>query len=208
MPLDSRDHQQKEQTDSHFGLSAQSEAGLLAASLLAMVALRRPSSLRYAAELAEGKALTKSANLGKAELPTLQLSLESTGPEKAEIWKELYFSRTQKIQMYGGETSAQLHERLREQVTSKMSAVREPTQIVTPSWYTYDASKLLGVDNAVAVMTSSCKHETPYLTFVGIRDKGWMKAVHGFGEERWQYQLRDLGRELTEPEKNLLYDRM
>lgn len=194
MPLESRDYPQQEQTGGRFSLSAQTEAGLLAVSLLAMTALRRPAGIRLAAE-AGGKGLSEVANLAKAELPTLRLVEEgSKGAQNVEVWNELYFARTQKIQMYGSETSAQLHERLRPEVTMKMDAVREPTQIVTPSWYTFDASKILGIDNAVAVMTSTCKHETPFRTFVGIRDQGWMKSVPGFGEGRWQYQLRDLGR--------------
>lgn len=117
----------------------------------------------------------------------------------------LQFGRTQEIQQRPGETSDALHERLRPLVTAGMEAVRGDTQIDTPSWYTFDASKVLGIENAVVISTSTCKHETPSLMFVGVREPGWQAKL---GEDKFRYQLRDLGRELTQEEKNAIYNLM
>lgn len=119
------------------------------------------------------------------------------------------FGHTQKIQQRGGESSEELHERLRPEAIASFQTVRKPTQIDTPSWYTFDASKLLGIENAVAIVTSTCKHETPYRVFVGIRKDGWDSPGKLLsGEQGHKYKLQDLGRELSEAEKNAIYDRM
>jgi hypothetical protein len=155
----------------------------------------------------------------EATLPSLKItslaeelapSASGKAPSIAEdSWRQLTFSRTQQIQQSFGETSTALHERLRSYVLNGFESVREPTQIDSRSWYTFDASKTLGIDNAVAVMTSTCKHETPYLTFVGIRKPDWMSELPSFaGQQKFSYKLFDLGRELTSLEKNAIYDRM
>lgn len=126
-----------------------------------------------------------------------------------ETFESLSFTRTQQIQQKGGESSEDLHERLRPIATAGFHAVRQPTQIDTPSWYTFDASKELGIKNAVAIITSTCKHELPYQVFVGVRGADWEQhRLLPSGEEGHRYRLRDLGRELTEQEKNAIYDMM
>jgi hypothetical protein len=127
----------------------------------------------------------------------------------AQLFESLIFSRDQRIQQLSGEPSEALHERLSPIVLNSFQAVRRPTQIDTPSWYTFDASKLLGIENAVAIITSTCKHELPYRVFVGIRGRGWMQSGQlPSGEEGYRYRLRDLGRELTLEEKRAIYDQM
>lgn len=180
------------------------------------------------------RAISKSNLAGRAESALAGAEgslteLKITGVAETQSWNKLQFGITQRIQQGATETSAQLHERLRPQVIGNMSAVREPTEIVMPSWYTADVSKTLGIDDAVAVMTSTCKHETPYLTFVGKRSPSqfmravpWHDAPRYTGKMRisqlepidsknmtpkqWQYRLYDLGRELTTKEKNAIYD--
>ncbi|PIR17039.1 MAG: hypothetical protein COV46_05885 [Deltaproteobacteria bacterium CG11_big_fil_rev_8_21_14_0_20_49_13] len=120
-------------------------------------------------------------------------------------FKILIFERTQIILQKPGETSENLHERLRDQATNSMSATREPTRIITPSWLTVDASKILKIKDAVLISTSTCVHEFPARIFVGIRKEGFQETLK---DGRHQYSLYDLGRELTSEEKNALYDAM
>ena len=120
-------------------------------------------------------------------------------------FERLIFTRTQQILQKPGETSGQLHERLREQATKSMSAIRKLTQVITPSWLTVDASKMLGIKDAVLVSTSTCVHELPSRIFVGILKAGWVQQLSDNG---YQYTLYDLGRKLTSAEKNALYDAM
>lgn len=132
-----------------------------------------------------------------------------TDAQSSETFEKLSFSRRQEIQQQAGESSEALHERLRPIAIAGFQSVRNPTQIDTPSWYTFDASKTLGIENAVAIITSTCKHELPYKVFVGIRGADWDTSGRlPSGEQGHRYKLRDLGRELTEQEKNAIYDKM
>lgn len=177
------------------------------------------------------RAFSRSNTIARTE-SALARSAETALPElkitgETQRWSRLSFGREQQIQQRAGETSVQLHERLRSQVTSYMEAVRQPTELTMPSWYTADVSKTLGIENAVAVMTSTCKHETPIRTFVARRipsdfmnEVPWpgghthrtkqfleMDLLGNVREPRqWQYKLYDLGRELTTKEKNAIYD--
>ena len=122
--------------------------------------------------------------------------------------KTLTFGRTQQIAQRLGEDYRDLHERLRDYATASIVSVRELTQIITPSWYSYDASRVLpDTPNAVAVCTSTCKHEMPYKIFVGKRHEGWQRA-HPTIKDTWLYTLDDLGRDLTPLERNAIYDSM
>ena len=125
----------------------------------------------------------------------------------SENYRTLTFDRTQQIQQNPGESHMDLHERLRGVVVNSFEAVRSPTRIITPSQYTSDVSDLLDIPNAAAVCTSTCKHETPYKVLVGRRGKGWMQN-HPTIADTFIYELDDLGRELTEPEKYTIYDRI
>ncbi len=117
-------------------------------------------------------------------------------------------SRTQQIMQGPGENYRDLHERLRELATNSILSVREPTQIITPSWYTYDASRvLLDISNVVAVCTSTCKHEMPFQIFVGRRQEGWQRK-HPTIRKKYVYTLEDLGRDLTLAERDAIYDNM
>lgn len=200
------------------GLEAMVAAGAVAAAArFGWRAINRPGFI--------GRAESALATGAESGLPELKI----TGVAETRPWTKLQFGITQRIQQGAAETSAQLHERLRPQVLANMTAVRQPTEIVMPSWYTADVSKTLGIDDAVAVMTSTCKHETPYLTFVGRRipsefmqsvpwhdatrytDKVRISQLEQLGGKivkptQWQYRLYDLGRELTAKEKNAIYD--
>ena len=126
----------------------------------------------------------------------------------AQPYNVLTFTRTQRIMQQPNESSSDLHERLRQQSVSGFVSVREPTRIVTPSWYTYDTGKVLtDIVDGVAVCTSTCKHEMPYQIFVGKREAGWQKQ-HPTIPDTFIYELQDLGRDLTDSEKHLIYDRM
>lgn len=132
-----------------------------------------------------------------------------TGDSTGEAFETLTFGRRQQIQQRPDESSEALHERLRPVAIAGFKSVRHPTQIDTPSWYTFDASKTLGIKDAVAIITSTCKHELPYRVFVGIRGSDWQTSGRlPSGEQGHRYKLRDLGRELTEQEKNAIYDGM
>ncbi len=129
-------------------------------------------------------------------------------------FQEMTFSRTQEIQQKSGESSETLHERLRSCVMKSFRIVENPTQVVTPSWYTFDLAQM-GIPNAVAVCTSTCKHETPLQIFVGIKDANWQEGitsnVEGERKEddrKFRYTLYPLGRNLTDEEKNKIYDLM
>ena len=136
-------------------------------------------------------------------------------PTTKEIFEELFFSRTQQIRKLPGESSEQLHERLRKFVTNRFKSVRAPTKIKTSSWYTFDLSKI-GIENGVAICTSTCKHETPLQIFIGLRKNGWMKNLTEEitanrareGESVYEYTLHPLDRELTEEEKDEVYNLM
>lgn len=97
--------------------------------------------------------------------------------------------------------------KVRERAVNSIVTVRRPTRIITPSWYTFDASRVLGIANTFAVCTSTCKHETPYKIFVGKRKEGWQRR-HKTLADNWIYEIEDLGRELTLKEKNAIYDKM
>ena len=125
----------------------------------------------------------------------------------SENYRTLTFGRTQQTQQKPGERHIDLHERLRDMVIKSFETLRSPTRIITPSWYTGDVSDLLGIPDAAVVCTSTCKHETPYKIFVGRREKGWMQN-HPTIANTFIYELDDLGRELTEPEKHSIYDRI
>lgn len=117
-----------------------------------------------------------------------------------------HLMKVQRIMQWPGEHWMALHERLRSTALKSFRIVRTPTRLITPSWYTYDASKILrDIPNAVAVCTSTCKHEMPYEIIVGRRNEGWMRLE---GSDRFAYLLSNLGRELTPEEKNRIYDAM
>ena len=88
-----------------------------------------------------------------------------------------------------------------------IQVVREPIKVITPSWYTYDASQVLEISDAVAVCTSICKHEMPYQIFVGRRQEGWQRE-HPTMKGNYVYTLDDIRRDLTPNEKNVIYDNM
>jgi hypothetical protein len=98
--------------------------------------------------------------------------------------EELIFVRTQKIPQPPGESSYDLHERLRAEVVASFQAVEGPTRVVTPVSYTFDASRVTGIEGAVVISTSTCKHETPLRLLFGLRAKNWQhkdqlgRAVH------------------------------
>ncbi len=120
-------------------------------------------------------------------------------------FQNLTFSRVQKIQQHPNESSENLHERLRPFVLNSFVLVDVPMKINTHSWYTFDATKILGEDTVV-VSTSTCKHETPYKLFVGKRKlSNFMRQKE---DGKWEYILYPLWRDLTEDEKNKIYDNM
>ncbi len=122
--------------------------------------------------------------------------------------RTLTSGRTQQIMQRPGENYRDLHERLRESATGSIVPVRTLTEVITPSGYSYDASSvLLDIANAVAVCTSTCKHEMPYEIFVGRRQQCW-KRIHPIMGETYVYTLDDLGRYLTPIERNAIYDNM
>lgn len=122
--------------------------------------------------------------------------------------KNLVFSKNQQIMQKPGEDHRDLHEKLRESATKSIIPIKEPTQIVCQSWYSYDASGILSdIPNAVGICTSTCKHEMPYQIFVGRRHEGWQRA-HPTKEDTWIYLLDGLGRDLTPIERNTIYDHM
>lgn len=207
-------------TAEKFEIGAEIIVGTAAVAALARFGLARFSTGAIARTEANLPAL-KILDSGEKLTP----ALTNKAALAEESWQHLIFSRTQEIQQRPGETSAALHERLRPLVVNGFRAIEHPTRIDTPSWYTFDASKTLGIDNAVAVMTSTCKHETPSMTFVGIRKPGeWMSELPSGGigkpferksflndsvfESRYRYKLHPLGRELTSQEKNAIYDKM
>ena len=122
--------------------------------------------------------------------------------------RTLTFAETQQIMQKPGEDYKDLHERIRGFAINSIVRISEPTQIITPSWYTYDVSRvLLGISNAIAVSTSPCKHEMPYHIFVGKRGEDWQRR-HPTLKDRWIYTLDDLRRDLTLHERNAIYDNM
>jgi|SRR3989338_9737024 len=123
-------------------------------------------------------------------------------------FKQLTFERTQKITQLPGEASTQLHDRLRPLILLSTLVVREPLRLITPSWYTFDASRILvDIPNSVVVSTSTCKHEIPITLFVGRRESGWQTKTSGL-VEKFMYELYPLGRDLSDQEKNAIYDCM
>ena len=112
-----------------------------------------------------------------------------------------------------GDCSQVLHERLRYDIVKNTTAVSVATEIIMKSHRTLDVSDLLGVTNAVAVMTTDCCHEfnrsgehaIPYRTLVGVRGGGdWM--TQRSRDRSYVYRLQPLGRELTSEECNAIYD--
>jgi hypothetical protein len=123
------------------------------------------------------------------------LELRHTVPSKA-------------VQRIGSEDSTNLHERLRDQAVSGFVSYRENVtlRITTPSWYTFDASRILGIPNVVAVSATTCKHHVPFVLFLGIRREDWQRRTSD--NQNWIYTLGPLGRDLTLAEKNRIYDEM
>jgi len=125
--------------------------------------------------------------------------------------QELVFLNLQAIQQQAGESSVILHERLRPIVRNSFQVLEKETKITTHSWYTCDVSELLGIPNAVAVCTSTCKHETPLQILVGIREiETWQKELPSRSgqDKQFVYRLLPLGRQLTDDEKDAIYDKM
>jgi len=118
--------------------------------------------------------------------------------------EQLIFSETQRIQQKPGETFGQLHERLRSRIMNYFQVIEKPTKVITPSWYTFDTSHILGKDTFV-LCTSTCKHETPYRLIVGKRGTNFQKKLD---DGRYEYIVYPLGQELTEEQKNQIYDEM
>lgn len=118
----------------------------------------------------------------------------------------LCFERRQKVQQKPGEDPLALHERLRPVVTGATSVIERPTRIITYSDLTKDVSSIVHVEGAVAILTSSCKHETPYQTLVGKRVRQ-QTIPRGDKPPIYIYDLESLGRPLTQEEKNKIYDR-
>lgn len=97
----------------------------------------------------------------------------------------LFFGRTQQIVQEPHEHHMQLHERLRGLALRSFVTVQEPTILNTPSWYTFDASRVTtDIPDAVAVCTSTCKHEPPFQIFIGRKkSENWMKEEGNNGNE-------------------------
>lgn len=114
------------------------------------------------------------------------------------------FTQSQQIQQRPGESSETLHERLRPYIRNSFAVIERPTKIKTSSWYTFDASSILG-ENAVVISTSTCKHETPLQLFVGIKKPNFQNELpnHNF-----EYIIYPINRELTDEEKDRIYDAM
>lgn len=121
-----------------------------------------------------------------------------------EDFEERVFMRTQKIQQRPGESSEALHDRLRPYVRNSFTLIEKPTKVKTPSWYTFDSSSILGKDTFV-LSTSTCKHETPLLLFVGTRKKSYCQQLN---DGNFEYTIYPLGRDITEEEKDQIYDKM
>lgn len=124
--------------------------------------------------------------------------------ESTDTFDQRVFTRTQEIQQRPGESSETLHERLRPYIRNSFVIIERPTKIKTPSWYTFDASAILG-ENAVVLSTSTCKHETPIQLFVGVRQQNFQKQTP---KESFEYTLYPFSRDLTDEEKDLIYDTM
>ncbi len=139
--------------------------------------------------------------------PSRDSVVQANGPLNFE---HLVFTSTQKIVQLPGETSGQLHERLREEVVHSFNTIKKPTKIKSDSWYTFDASKILGIPGAGILCTFTCKHEPPYQLIVGIRKPGWMKSLPkaSFQKQVYEYTLYPIDKELTEEDKNKIYDAM
>lgn len=118
----------------------------------------------------------------------------------------LCFGQRQKVQQKPGEDPLALHERLRPVVTGATSVIERPTRIITYSDLIKAVSSIVHVEGAVAVLTSSCKHETPYQTLVGkvVRQQ---TIPRGDKPPIYIYDLEPLRKPLTEEEKNKIYDR-
>lgn len=125
-------------------------------------------------------------------------------PEYNGTFDKKVFSRTQIIQQRPGESSEELHERLRPIVRNSFEVVKKPTKVKTHSWYTFDANHILGEDTFV-LSTSTCKHEIPFILFVGKREPNFQQKQQN-GE--YEYTIYPLDRELTDVEKDRIYDEM
>ena len=97
-----------------------------------------------------------------------------------------------------------LHESIRYTALESMVVVTKPETIYA-GWYTCDLSAVLGIPNSVAVCTKNCKHETPYVIYIGKRGKNFMEVVT---DRNFKYDFEPLGREVTKEEKNKIYDKM
>ena len=69
----------------------------------------------------------------------------------AETFETLILNSRPEIQLRSGESSHQLHERLRPQVMGSFRHLDGPTKIITPSEYTFDLSKI-GIEGGVALV--------------------------------------------------------
>ncbi len=127
-----------------------------------------------------------------------------SGEELTDTFDQRVFTRTQEIQQHSGEPSEALHERLRPYIRNSFVIIERPTKIKTPSWYTFDASAILG-ENTVVLSTSTCKHETSIQLFVGVRQQNFRKQIP---KESFEYTLYPFSRNLTNEEKDLIYDTM
>lgn len=121
--------------------------------------------------------------------------------------ERLVFSRTQVGRQKTGESSEQLHERLRPEILNSFQLIEKPTIIRTPSWYTFDLNQI-GIPEGVAICTSTCKHETPYQILVGRRKDQFIQTTKTPLGDIYEYEVFPLGRELTVAEKNSIYDLM
>lgn len=128
----------------------------------------------------------------------------------------LSFERVQQVMqtrsLLGGASytfpSEQLHELLRSGVLRDFVVITKPTRILTPSWYTVGVNRILtDIPDSVGICTSTCKHERPYYLFVGRREQNWSSKISD-SPQRFAYELHPLGRELTDAEKNAIYDSM
>jgi hypothetical protein len=133
------------------------------------------------------------------------------------VYERLIFSATcndqetrlnERLAQRIGESSSAVHERLRSIAQTSFVPITQPTEVITPSWYTYDASKILhDIPGAVVLCTSTCKHSPPYRFFVGRRGDMWPRPLHEKDGKKC-YRLLPLGRQLSLEEIEAIYNAM
>ena len=110
-----------------------------------------------------------------------------------------------------GEDYRDTHERLRPYAVSNITEVFLPLTgqfaVHQRSDYTMDISRIVGIENAGAVCTGSCKHSPPYDIYVGIKGDKWAQRDPAHPNE-FVFDILPLPRRLTVPEKNAIYDRI